>query len=251
MVFGQASRLTSGCGTICLVRHLIDRINDEPVWLQCPDFGDVLVRRKATERLETTGVIIGCNEICEMHPQLVVALAMEASGRWLLDGAVHALYLTLGPRVVRLGQPVLDIVHFADYAEAHLTRQGGVTFARLLGKLDVPCDFAQDRIVGQNRMDLVRHRSQQVFEELPRRSPASLVEELGDRELTRAVDADEQVEPFDEQQECVAPECDDRCLLGFDQGGGVRGLRPGLQILDRRSLTPLRNRLRVDPKLPA
>ena len=43
-------------------------------------------------------------------------------------------------------------------------------------------------------MDSVRHRFQQVFKELPRRSPVSLVDELGDRELTRAVDADEQVE---------------------------------------------------------
>jgi len=31
----------------------------------------------------------------------------------------------------------------------------------------------------------------------------------------------------------------------------MRGLRPGLQILDRRLLTPLRHRLRVDPQLTA
>jgi len=37
-----------------------------------------------------------------------------------------------------------------------------------------------------------------VLEELPRGSPVSLLDELGDREFTRAVDADEQVEPFDE-----------------------------------------------------
>jgi hypothetical protein len=54
--------------------------------------------------------------------------------------------------------------------------------------------FAQDRIVGQDRVDPVRHRFQQVLKELPRRSPVSLVDKLGDREFTRAVDADEQVE---------------------------------------------------------
>jgi hypothetical protein len=43
-------------------------------------------------------------------------------------------------------------------------------------------------------VDRVRHRFQQVFKELPRRSPVSLVDKLGDREFTRAVDADEQVE---------------------------------------------------------
>lgn len=31
----------------------------------------------------------------------------------------------------------------------------------------------------------------------------------------------------------------------------MRGLRPGLQILDRRPFTPLRHRLRVDPQLTA
>jgi hypothetical protein len=37
-----------------------------------------------------------------------------------------------------------------------------------------------------------------VFQELPSRPPVSLVDELSDRELAGAVDADEQVEPFDE-----------------------------------------------------
>jgi len=44
------------------------------------------------------------------------------------------------------------------------------------------------------RVDAVRHGFQQVFEELPRRSSISLVDQLRDRELARAVDADEQVE---------------------------------------------------------
>ena len=42
-------------------------------------------------------------------------------------------------------------------------------------------------------MDPVRRRFQQVLKELPRRSPVSLVDELGDGELAGAVDADEQV----------------------------------------------------------
>ncbi len=84
---------------------------------------------------------------------------MEGFDRCLLDGAVHPLDLTVGRRVVRLGRPVLDVVCFADHVEAHLTRPGGVTVARLLGKLDA--------IVGQDRVDPVRHRFQQVFKELP------------------------------------------------------------------------------------
>ena len=67
---------------------------------------------------------------------------------------------------------------------------------------------------------------------------------MRDRRLQR-------IETIVERQECVAPECDDTCLLGLGQGRGVRGLRPGLQFLDRRPLPPFRHRLGVDPKLPA
>lgn len=114
-----------------------------------------------------------------------MALVREAFDRCHPDGSVHPLDLTVRPRVVRLGQPVLDAVCFADHVEAHLTRPGGVTVARLLGKLDA--------VVGPDRMDPVRHGFKQVFEELPCRSPVSLFDELGDRELTCAVDVDEQV----------------------------------------------------------
>jgi hypothetical protein len=53
------------------------------------------------------------------------------------------------------------------------------------------------RIVGQDRVDAVGHGFQQVFEELSRGLPVSLVDQLGDREPARTVDADEQVQPFD------------------------------------------------------
>jgi len=100
--------------------------------------------------------------------------------------------------MVQLGKPVLDVIGFADHVEAHLARLGGVAVARLLGELDAPFDFAQDRIIGQDRVDPVGRGFQQVFEELPRRSPISLVEQPGDGELAGAVDADEQVESFEE-----------------------------------------------------
>lgn len=45
----------------------------------------------------------------------------------------------------------------------------------------------------------------------------------------------------------MPPERHNRRLLGFSQGRGMRGLRPGLQILDRRPLAPLRHCLGVIP----
>jgi len=110
------------------------------------------------------------------------------------DGSVHPLNLAVGPRVVRLCEPVLDIVRLADHVEAHLTRPDGVAIARLLGKLDAPFDFAQDRIIGEDRVDPVGYGFQQVFQELPRCPSISLVDELGDCELAGVVNADEQVE---------------------------------------------------------
>lgn len=49
-----------------------------------------------------------------------MAFVMEAFDGRFLDGAVHPLDLTVGPRVVRLGEPMFDIVGLADHVEAHL-----------------------------------------------------------------------------------------------------------------------------------
>lgn len=65
---------------------------------------------------------------------------------------------------------------------------------RPLGKLNAPFNFAQDRIVSQDRVNPVRHRFQQELKELPRGPLVNLVDKLGYCKLTRAVDADEQVE---------------------------------------------------------
>ena len=61
----------------------------------------------------------------------------------------------------------------------------------------------------------------------------------------------QRIEAVIQWQQCVPPECDDRRLFGFGQGRGMKDLRPGLQVLDRRPLPPFRHRLRVDPELPA
>ena len=105
--------------------------------------------------------VIGVHEVCEVYPQLLVAVVVEAFDGRFLDGAVHPLHLSVGPRVVRLGEPVLDIVGLADHVEAHLARPSGVSVARLLGELDA--------VVGEDRVDAIGHGFQQVFEELPRR----------------------------------------------------------------------------------
>ena len=115
-----------------------------------------------------------------------MALVVEAFDGCVLDGAVHPFDLPVGPWVVRLGEAMLDIVRLADHVEAHLAREGGVPIARLVGELDA--------VVGQDGVDAIGHGFQQMFEKLPGRSPVCLLDELSDRELAGAVDADEQVE---------------------------------------------------------
>jgi len=56
-------------------------------------------------------------------------------GRFL-NRAVHLLDPTIGPRMVRLGKPVLNVIGFADHVKAHLARTSVVAVARLLGELD-------------------------------------------------------------------------------------------------------------------
>ncbi len=51
-----------------------------------------------------------------------------------------------------------------------------------------------DAVIGQDRVDAVGHGGQQVLEELPCCPAVGLVDQLRDRELARAIDADEQVE---------------------------------------------------------
>jgi hypothetical protein len=66
-------------------RHLVDRVEDESIWLRCPDFADVFVRREAAERLEPLGEVVGCQEVREMRLQLIVGFVAEAFYSRVLD----------------------------------------------------------------------------------------------------------------------------------------------------------------------
>ncbi len=86
--------------------------------------------------------------------------------------------------MVRLREPVLDVVGLTNHVEAHLTLPGDVAVARLPG----------DAVIGQDRVDAVGYGFQQVFEELPCCPAIGLVDPLRDGELAGAINADEQVE---------------------------------------------------------
>lgn len=78
-----------------------------------------------------------------------MTLIVEASDGRLPDGPVHLLDLTNRLQLVRLCEPVLDVVRFADHVDTHLVGLGGVPVAGLPGELNV--------IVGHDGVDTVRH----------------------------------------------------------------------------------------------
>jgi hypothetical protein len=60
----------------------VDRVEDEPVWLRSPDFGDVFVGWETAEGLKPTGEVISGDEVVEMGPQLVVAIRLGNVAAW-------------------------------------------------------------------------------------------------------------------------------------------------------------------------
>ena len=121
-----------------------------------------------------------------MAAQLFVAVVVIAFDRRILDGAVHALDLAIGPGMVRLGQAMFDPVRLADQIEAHRPGMGSVPVPGLLCELDT--------VVGEDRMHPVRHSLQKVFKELPRRLAVGFLDQLRHRELAGAVDGHAEIE---------------------------------------------------------
>ena len=123
----------------------MDGIYDEPVRVWSPDFDDIFIGGEAAEGLQPASEVIGVNEVRQMRPELLMAFLVEALNCSFFDGTVHALHLTIGPRMVRLCKAMFDIVRLTDHIEPHLTGVCGVSVTRLLGELDA--------IVRQNRLD--------------------------------------------------------------------------------------------------
>src|ERR1700732_1736303 len=86
-------------------------------WLLGPEFADGFVGREALEGLESSGEVIGCDEVGQVRFELLVVVVEEALPRGFLDGAVHPFDLSVGPGMVRLGEPVLDSVDMAGTVE--------------------------------------------------------------------------------------------------------------------------------------
>ena len=126
-----------------------------------------------------------------------MGVVVEPPHGGVLDGTVHALDLAIGPRMLWLGQPVVDIGEGAGVFERvcserllardHLADLGwGPGIALGIGEVDA--------VIGQHRMDLVGHGLNQGAQEVGRGARRCLGVQLSEGELAGAVDSDEEVE---------------------------------------------------------
>ncbi len=150
----------------------MDRINPEPPRVRCPLFADKFVGRQALEGLEPTAEVVGSDEVAQALSQLGMIVIMKAFDSGLLDGPVHSLDLSIGPRVLDLGQAMPDTVFDADPTKDVLE---SVPITSPVGELDP--------VIGQHRMKGVGHRLDQILQELRRHHLAGLDMKLGEREL--------------------------------------------------------------------
>ena len=109
-------------------------------------FADEFVGREPFERLQSAAKIVGVDEVQKVPTELVVIVVVEAFDGRVLDGSIHAFYLALhlafGPRMIDLGEPVLDAVLVADPIEDMVER---IFVARMVRELDA--------VVGQDGVD--------------------------------------------------------------------------------------------------
>lgn len=128
-------------------------------------------------------MVVGIHEELEVIPELLVAVVVVAFDGRVLDRAVHSLDLTVGPGMVHLGQPVLDVVLGTDTIKDVLAVPD-VSLAR--GKLDA--------IVGQDDVDAIRHCCCQVSQKLRCLHLAGTFDQTDEGELAGAIDRHEEVQ---------------------------------------------------------
>jgi hypothetical protein len=132
-----------------------------------------------------------------MSARLIVGFVEVAFDGRVLDGAVHPLDLTVGPGMLGLGQPMIDVVEGAGIFEG--MREEGLPVS------DHVPDFGRGpgiasgisevgSVVGEDGIDPVRDGGDQAAQEVPRGATRHLLMQFDEGELRRSVDGDDEVE---------------------------------------------------------
>lgn len=112
---------------------------------------DELIGGQPGQGFEPFGEVVGIEERGQVLPELGMVVVMISAHGSFLDGAVHAFDLAVGPRMVGLGEAVLDAVAPTGSVERMSPQPGGnpLTVLGQIGKLDA--------VVGEHRMDAIRN----------------------------------------------------------------------------------------------
>ena len=121
-----------------------------------------------------------------MRAELVMVVVVIPFDGSVFNRAVHALDLPVRPRVVWLGQAMLDAICSANHVKPHGPGIGRVPVAGLLTKLDP--------IVRQYCVDLVGHRFQYSLQKLPGRLAVCFVDQLRDGKLAGSINGYKEIQ---------------------------------------------------------
>jgi hypothetical protein len=176
---------------------LLERIENESLWLRSPAFADVFEGREALQSLEPASEVIGCNEIREMLSKLLMALVVEALDCGFLDGSVHSLDLSVGPGVLWFGQPMIDIVfgtgEFENVSTEERASCDGL-FDHANSQATAAWYREVDTVIGENSMDLVGHGRDKMAKELSGNLGGRFIMQLDKGEFRRSIDGDKEME---------------------------------------------------------
>ena len=84
----------------------------------------------------TVRVVVGIDEIADVRAEVVMAIVVIPFYRRVFNRAVHALDLSVRPRVVWLSQAMFNAICSVNQVKPHGPGTGGVPVAGLLTKLD-------------------------------------------------------------------------------------------------------------------
>jgi len=93
--------------------------------LDCRSFADELEGGEAIEGLESPGGVVRGHEVGEMPNELVLGFVVISFYGRLFDCSVHPLDLPIGPRMIGLGQPMLDPMFSTGAIERMAAEPGG------------------------------------------------------------------------------------------------------------------------------
>lgn len=170
-------------------RDEVARVNFENLRAFRPCMSDRLEGRPPLQRFEVPGKIIGRHESQDVGSQGVETWIMEGSNCRVFDCSIHPLCLAIGPRMIGLGEPVLDAMFGADTAEDVSAGRAVHLAVAIFGQVG-----EGHAVVREHSVNGVRKGADNAAQELGAVHLPGIVAELDVGELRDAIYREEHIE---------------------------------------------------------